>query len=190
LAIAKKIPSMKKYLLLLLFCGLFSAAEAQSSEVNWISFEEAIAKNEKEPRKILIDFYTVWCGPCRMMNSKTFKNPVIAKYINENYYAVKFNAEGNDSVNFRGHTFYNPNYDPKRARSRNSTHQLTGAMASVQGRIAYPTVVYLNEKMEIITPVQGFIGAPDMEPILHFVAEDAWTEQEFQEYKKAFKGEL
>lgn len=181
---------MKKYLLLLLFCGLFSAAEAQKEEINWISFEEAVALNEKEPRKILIDFYTVWCGPCRMMNSKTFKNEVIAQYINENFYAVKFNAEGNDSLTFKGYTFTNPNFDPKRARSRNGTHELTGAMAAVQGRIAYPTVVYLNEKMEIITPVQGYIGASDMEPILHFIVDNAWIEQEYQEYKDAFKGEL
>lgn len=180
---------MKHILLLSLVLLLKGKGEAQSL-VNWIDLEEAIALNEKEPRKILIDFYTVWCGPCRMMNSKTFGNEQIAKYINENFYAVKFNAEGNDSVTFIEHLFTNPDYDPNRARSRNSTHQLTMAMAPVEGRIAYPTVVYLNEKWEIITPVQGYIKAEDMEPLLHFLAEDAWQNQTYDDFVATFEGEL
>ena len=61
--------------------------------VNWVSFEEAEALMAKEPRKIMVDVYTKWCGPCKRMNSQTFGNPTLAKYINENYYAVKFDAE-------------------------------------------------------------------------------------------------
>lgn len=181
----------RNFSLLLLGLGffLFGRAEAQSL-VHWVSFEEALALNQQKPKKILIDFYTVWCGPCKMMNKNTFENPVIAAYINEHYYAVKFNAEGNDTVRIGEHVLINPQYDPNRARSRNGTHQLTQAMAAVNGRIAYPTVVYLNEKIEIITPVQGYIQAPDMEPILHFIAEDAFQTGSFEEFKSSFDGTL
>jgi thioredoxin-related protein len=64
------------------------------------------------------------------------------------------------------------------------------AMAPVEGRIAYPTVVYLNEKWEIITPVQGYIKAEDMEPLLHFLAEDAWQNQTYDDFVATFEGEL
>lgn len=168
---------------------LFGRTEAQSL-VHWVSFEEAIELNKQNPKKILIDFYTVWCGPCKMMNKNTFENPVIAAYINQHFYAVKFNAEGNDTVRIGEHTLINQQYDPNRARTRNGTHQLTQAMAAVNGRIAYPTVVYLNERVEIITPIQGYIQAPDMEPILHFIAEDFFQTTSFEEFQESFSGQL
>ena len=34
------------------------------------------------------------------MDKQTYSHPIISKYINENFYAVKFNAEGNQTVNF------------------------------------------------------------------------------------------
>ncbi|NBR83221.1 MAG: DUF255 domain-containing protein, partial [Flavobacteriia bacterium] len=87
---------MRQYLLFFTFLILpfFGAGQ----EVQWLKFEKAIALNEKEPRPFLVDFYTVWCGPCRMMNKRTFGDPVIAEYINEHFYPIKFNAEGKDSV--------------------------------------------------------------------------------------------
>ena len=41
-----------------------------------------------------MDMYTVWCGPCKMLDKNTFHNKDVADYINKYYYAVKFNAEG------------------------------------------------------------------------------------------------
>ena len=177
---------MRQYLLFFAFLILPFLSSGQ--EVQWLKFEEAVQLNEKEPRPFLVDFYTVWCGPCRMMNKRTFGDPIIAQYINEKFYPIKFNAEGRDSVRLADQLFFNPDYDPKRSRSRNSTHQLTRAMASVNGRIAYPTVVYLNEHIEIITPVQGYIQAAEMEPILHFIAEGAYADQEYQTFRTSFKG--
>ena len=41
-----------------------------------------------------MDIYTDWCGPCKLMDKNTFQNPDVAQYLNNNFYAVKFNAEG------------------------------------------------------------------------------------------------
>ena len=60
---------------------------------------------------------------------------------------IKFNAEGKDSVKLSEQIFINPDYDPKRSRSQTAPINWTRAMASVNGR-SYPTVVYLNERME------------------------------------------
>lgn len=164
------------------------AQESSSAQgVRWMSFEEAVAAQKTEARPVLIDFYTVWCGPCKMLEKNTFQNPVIAAYINQHFYAVKFNAEGNDRIEFSDAVFQNEGYDPSRAQGRNNPHDLTRAMAAVNGNIAYPTVVYLNAQWEIITPVQGYLTPKDIEPILHFVAEQAYLSTAWDVYSKDFK---
>ena len=59
-------------ILLLLIAGITSA-----QEINWMSMNEALNAQKKNPKKIFIDVYTVWCGPCRMLSEKTFKNKML-----------------------------------------------------------------------------------------------------------------
>jgi thioredoxin-related protein len=174
--------------LALLFGTLQIELAAQTSSINWMTFEEAIEANKKEPRKILIDVYTVWCGPCRMMNSETFGNDSVIQYVNKHYYAVKFNAEGNDTVRFGEQIFVNTNYDPAKARGRNGTHEFAMAIAVINGRLSYPTVVYFDEDIKILSPVPGFIRPLEIEPILRFFAENHYLKGTWEDYQKAFTG--
>lgn len=162
-------------LITLLGTSLFASAQAK---VNWITFDELEEAMEKEPRKVLIDVYTVWCGPCKMMTSNTFHNPEVAAYINENFYAIKFNGEGNDEVSFLGNSYSNPGYDPARASSRNSAHQLTQAL---QVR-AYPTVVYLQEDMSLLTSVSGYWPPENYIQLIKFFGEDHYKSTTWEEY--------
>ena len=179
---------MRNYIGVLSFLFVFGVSQlaAQHESINWISIEEAEEAMKKEPRKIMIDVYTSWCGPCKMMMKNTFTDPEIIAYVNENYYAVKFNAEGEKSVTFKGTTYTNPQYDPAKAKGRNGTHEFTMAIAPVNGRIAYPTVVYLDEEFKILSPVQGYLQPPQILPILHYFGDDAYQEQSWSDYSSAF----
>ena len=79
-------------------------------KIKWISLEDAVYLQEASPRNIIIDVYTNWCGPCKLLDRNTFSNKSVIKYINDNFYAVKFNAEGNGVINFKGYEFTNPNF--------------------------------------------------------------------------------
>lgn len=162
----------------------FATAQAQ---INWVEMNEVEALMKKEPKKVLVDVYTSWCGPCKMMNNTTFSDPDVVKYINENFYAIKFNAEGEETITFQGQEFRNDGYDPARATGRNSTHDLTKAIAPVNGRIAYPTIVYMNEEFQILSPVQGFQKPEQIMPILSYFGEDIYQEMEWQEYVEQSK---
>ena len=180
---------MKRLFALVVIASLSLSVTAQD-KIKWVSMEEAIALQKKNPKKIMVDMYTVWCGPCKLLDKKTFQNPDVVKYVNKHYYAVKFNAEGNDKVKFKEKTFTNPNYDPARAKKRNSAHQLTRYF---QVR-AYPTVVYLDENLDVLAGIRGYKTPQQIELYLKlFNSEDykrMTTQEAFDEYYEAFKPEF
>ena len=74
----------------LLFCVFIGlGGSAQEEKIEWLSFEEAVKRNETQPKKFIVDVYTDWCGWCKKMDASTFKNPVIIKYIKENDWNVQ-----------------------------------------------------------------------------------------------------
>ena len=90
---------------LFIFISLFFSLSLKSQKVNWLSIEKAQELQKKVPKNIIMDIYTDWCGPCKLMDKNTFQNPDVAQYLNNNFYAVKFNAEGNKKVSFKGREF-------------------------------------------------------------------------------------
>ena len=177
---------MMKTIFLMLFTVVI-VANSVAQEINWVSLEEAIALQKKNPKKIIMDAYTKWCGPCKMLDRNTFKNSDVATYINEHYYAVKFDAEGNSTVTYKDKTFDNPNYDPARANKRNSTHRLTSYLKIN----AYPTLVFFDEEGGFITPIVGYQTPQQLELYLKLFKNDDHkamdTQDKFVEYYKAFK---
>lgn len=180
---------MKKYILIALF-SVFATVSISAQEINWVTLEEAVALQKKKPKKIMIDMYTVWCGPCKMLDRNTFKNKDVAKYVNKHFYAVKFNAEGNETVNFKDKTFTNPRYDAAKASRRNSGHQLS-AFFSVR---AYPTLVFLDEKAEFIAPISRYKKPQQLELYLKMFKADKHLEMDtqvkFNTFVKGFKAEF
>ncbi len=178
---------MKRILLLLV---VFTTAFTNAQKINWVTFEEALELQKKAPKKIMMDVYTSWCGPCKMLDKNTFHNKDVADYVNKNYYAVKFNAEGNEQINYKGKIFSNPNYNPAKAKSRNSAHELSRYF-QVQ---AYPTIVFLDEKGEVIAPIRGYQRPIELELYLKMFSEDKHkeidTQEKFNVYYKAFKPEF
>lgn len=183
---------MRKILFYITFlCCIFtiSPVKSQQESIRWMSFEEAIKANDKKPKKILVDVYTNWCGPCRMLNSNTFTNKRIIELINKYYYPVKFNAEGPDTIIVKGQTYVNPGYDPN-VPGRNSTHQLTYAIANVNGRIAYPTIVYMDENSQIIQAIQGYMTPQQLEPILIYFGEDHYKTTPWEKFLETFQSKI
>ena len=180
---------MKKTIYILLITVLTTVC-AKAQEINWVSFEEALELQKKEPKKIMMDVYTSWCGPCKMLDKNTFQNKDVAAYVNEHYYAVKFNAEGNEEVNFKGKKFSNPNYDPALAKRRNSVHELSRYFQVN----AYPTIVFMDEKGELIAPIKGYQKPTGLELYLKMFKTDDHknldTQEKFNEYYKNFKSEF
>ena len=151
--------------------------------IRWMTFTEAYKVNKKKPRKIFVDVYTDWCGWCKKMDATTFSNPEIIRYMNEQFYCVKLNAEMKDTLVIDGVTFTNPN------PSGRSTHQL--AVELLRGKMSYPSYVFLNEASQHLTVIPGYHPATEFEPMLHYFGEDAYKgTTSWEEYKSTFKGKV
>ena len=170
-------------LYLCIFIIISNLVNGQSIE--WITFEQAVKAQEENPKKILMDVYTDWCGPCKLMDKKTFQNPYVSAYVREHYYAVKFNAEGNETINYYNNKFTNPNYNPSK-KGRNASHQFTRFL----GITGYPTIVFISESGDLITPVVGYQNPQQLELYLKMIKQGDYMvfskPGDFEKYRKNF----
>lgn len=174
---------MKHLTLFFLFVTSFLVANNPSPEkINWISFEKAIELNKTNPKPILIDVYTDWCGWCKRMDAATYDNKTIATYINKNFYAVKFDAEQKEAITFKGQTF---NYQKS---GRSGVHEL--AYALLQGKMSYPSTVFLDKKANYIEAVPGYLDPKKMEKITAFMAKEVYANKDWATFEKEFKSLL
>lgn len=160
---------------------------SQGQEINWMSMNDALQAQKEKPKKILMDAYTTWCGPCKMMDQKTFTNEDVIDYVNTHFYAVKFNAEGTEEVLYKDFNYTNPNYDPDR-KGRNSQHFFASAL-KISG---YPSLVFFDEQSNVIAPIPGYRTPEQLEIYLKMMGTDAYknltSAEAWKEYESSFEG--
>ena len=120
-----------------------------NSAVHWYTLEEALAANEDEPKKIFIDMYTDWCGWCKVMDKKTFTNTDVITKLNADYYPVKFNAEKEAPVTFKGRSYKLIAYGPK------GIHEL--AYSLLDRKPSYPSFVVLDANLDRLNIIKGYL---------------------------------
>lgn len=165
---------MKKLALLVgVLCTTLVLAQ---EKIQWMSIEDAyeLTLTEENPKKIFIDVYTDWCGWCKRMDKATFQNEEVATYMNEHYYNVKFDAEQKESVEILGNTF---KFVPQGNRGY---HELAAAL--LNGKMSYPTVVFLNRKFEMLSPVPGYQESLAFMNIAKYFGDNIYLETSWQDY--------
>jgi thioredoxin-related protein len=181
---------MKRVLLLILaVAGLISSVFAgdkkkktaatsyiDSTEIQWMNWNEAQEKMKKEPKKVWVDVYTDWCGWCKRMDATTFKNKELIKYMNKNFYAVKFNAEKDDSIRFKGNMYY--------IKPESRANEL--AVQLMNGQLSYPTYIFMEENFLNPSPIPGYHPVDEMEKFLKFLGENIYKTKKYEEFMQSY----
>lgn len=146
--------------------------------INWLSWQEAMELQKEQPKKILVDLYTEWCIWCERMEKATFMHPQIAKYINENFYPVKFDAETRETINFRGKQF---SYKAQDNKGYNMF-----SLYLTRGQLSYPSVVFLDETVSNPQPIKGFQNPVVMDKLLHFFGENYYLKHDWGMFNQLY----
>ncbi len=117
---------------LLVSCEVFGDAPFSN-----MSYPDAIAEAKSSGKLVMIDFYTTWCGPCKMLDKTTWKDEKVQQWLKEKTIPLKVDAEKLRPV------------------------------ATKFNVSSYPTIVFLNGDEEVVgrfvgyKPPEKFIGAAE-----------------------------
>lgn len=169
-------------LLFFMITLFFTTSVDAQRKIQWRTWEEVEKLNKVEKRKIFVDVYTEWCGWCKKMDKATFQQDHIAKFINENYYAVKFDAEYKADINFNDQVY-------KFVKTgRKGYNELAAEIT--RGKLSYPTIVFLDEDQKVIQPIPGFQSPEMFEMIMTYFAEDHFKSTPWKRYTTTYKSHV
>lgn len=97
------------------------------------TWQQAIEKAKAENKTIFLDAYASWCGPCKLMSSKTFTSKEVGKFFNKNFINVKMDMEKGEGV----------------------------ALSKKYPITAYPTLLFINAEGEVIAKTIGYYRTDD-----------------------------
>jgi thioredoxin-related protein len=159
-----------------LLCFLLLTAFLNAQELQWTSMNDLEESANQTPKKVLIYVTTSWCGWCKKMKETTFKDPSLIDYLNKNFHLVKLNGEERNILTYKGFEFKYVSGD------RRGYNEMTKAL--LDGRLSYPSFVFLDEKLDRITIARGYRDVEGLMSLSRFIYEEIYKEQSYTEYQK------
>jgi len=127
-----------------------------------VHFEELKALQAIEQRPVVILIRTDWCKYCHAMQNTMIKNSKVSQLLRNGFYTVFLDAEEKKTILFAGREF----------KFKKGVNELATELASVNGRVSYPTLCILNAKNEIIYQYDGFLSAKALEYTLKKISQN------------------
>ena len=109
----------------------FSDTEKEGMVFTEGTFAEICAKAKKEKKNIFFDAYASWCGPCKLLKRDVFTTKSAGDFFNKKFINVAMDMEKGEGA----------------------------ALSPVFQITAYPTLLILNYKGEIIGRTMGYQSA-------------------------------
>ncbi|MGL5682220.1 MAG: TlpA family protein disulfide reductase [Marinifilaceae bacterium] len=117
-----------------------------------INYGEALQVAKKEKKLVFIDFYTIWCGPCKMMAKDVFPTKIAGDYFNEGFISLKFDAEKGEGKEL-------------------------AKKFSVTG---YPTFIIINSEEQELFRIRGYHKADDFIDRIRKGLDASWSPEQVE----------
>ena len=163
--------------LLLTTYAFFASVKAQET-VNWQPIQQAATLAGKQHRKILIEIYTQWSEGFKELERTVLTQLHIAKYLNDTYVAVKFDAETREDVSFQ-----NRNYKFV-SQSGVGFNELASEL--LRGQMIYPSLVFLDENGNLIQTIQ-YRSPEQFEMIITYFGSDNHKKMPWKKYERVYQ---
>jgi thioredoxin-related protein len=142
--------------------GFSSRSRAETPTIHWMNFGQLADSMKVRPKRVFVKIYTQWCGPCKMMDRKTLSKARIIEPLNDYYYSIELDAESKEEIRFKDSVF---TFDPGLGAS--GVHNLAVHLGKDAGHLSFPTVVILDENLEVIYRYPSFMSVANLEEVLY-----------------------
>ena len=122
---------VRSFVASIIVIAAFAISARAEVEFRNVSFSEAQKLSAKEHKPIMVDFYTTWCGWCKVLDRKTYTDDNVAKIANSKFICLKIDAEKGEGIDL-------------------------AKKLSING---YPTIVFFDKDGGVIDRVVGYQDA-------------------------------
>jgi hypothetical protein len=152
--------------------------------IDWMDFNKAVEKMKTQPKKLLLYIYSDWNSSSKIMLGGSFKDKVVADYINKNYYATKIPYDIADTLKIAGKTFVNE------TKQVQYPHQLVLSLLHPDYRI--PAFIIFDENATNPIIVQrGFSSYSTIEKLLTYFGDELYNKGiDLQKYYNEYTSKL
>ena len=142
---------------LIFLCFLLAPYHAVKSQDRSISFEDLERLQYVQARPVIILILTDWCKYCHALKNTMLKNKEVSDVLNTNYYLIFLNAEEKRDIVYRGRKF---SFKP--SGNKTGIHELAAELGTINNKISYPSLCFLNANNEIIYQHDGYLNSKDL----------------------------
>jgi thioredoxin-related protein len=134
-------------------------------ELTWLDANEGLTKAKEEGKILLVDYYTDWCGWCKVMDDSTYEDPRVIETLNEHFVVSKINPEKDGAVNYQGREVSAEEF------------------ARIGGTQGYPHTGFFNSDGDFLGSASGFLPPDPFLEALEFYRSDKAEKMDFDSYR-------